>query len=829
MRRKRCKRAYAGSSCALMIAAASVASADPQYNILDLGTLGTSSYAYDINNSGQIVGDSLMSDGYLHAYRTAANTPINPATDNLGTVPGGFSSSAYAINSSATVAGISKTALGTRAFRHSGSTMTDIGTLDANTWAYAYAINDSGQVVGGSSVSSNSHAFLYSGNRMYDLGTLGGTTANMFSWGWSINSAGMVVGYSRYDPISYWQEHAFLWTPTRANGTSGTMTDLGTLGGNYSYAWSINSKNRIVGASLLAGDIDYHALRWTGATKLDLGTLGGTYSEAFDINLSGDMVGAADVGPGGPTDAFVFTNGMMYDLNALIPAGSGWVLQSARAVNDSGQIVGYGSNPAGETHAFLLTPLTHSSGWKVDAGGNWSSSANWSNGVPVGGNAAASFGDAITAPRTITVDTPYTVGAISFDSANAYTLTGAAGVTMSASFGNASIAALVGSHTITTPLVLQSNTVAYVHSTSAGLALSGGLSGSGALIKTGPGTLVLSGVNSHGGTYVNGGILSLGSGASLGAAGAAVGVSGGTLQLTGNISAGQHPIIAGSAGGTINMGTFAATFGAIGGGDLTKTGAGTMTIHLSATSMAPSIDAGVLMVQSGTIAIEARSTAPPIASNNHPVYLKGLDLGPAGPTYVSGNFAPGSEVGALDLKDHDLVMDYSATGISPFTTLYKYVIDGQVMGGSTGILSNTTHALGGNLLVLIDNVDFGLTEWPLGSGHTIASQSVIGKYTFLGDTNLDGRVTAEDYAPVDTALAGGGIYAGATYLTGDMDFNGTVDAQDYSPLDQNVLVSVPDNPYAPTTIPEPGVAAFGLLDLGFWIVLRERKRRGARA
>jgi probable HAF family extracellular repeat protein len=46
----------------------------------------------------------------------------------------------------------------------------------------------------------------------------------------------------------------------------------------------------------------------------------------------------------------------MRDLNGLVPAGSGWVLTEARAINDNGSIVGFGINPSGATHAFLLTP-----------------------------------------------------------------------------------------------------------------------------------------------------------------------------------------------------------------------------------------------------------------------------------------------------------------------------------------------------------------------------------------------------------------------------------------------------------------------------------------
>lgn len=45
----------------------------------------------------------------------------------------------------------------------------------------------------------------------------------------------------------------------------------------------------------------------------------------------------------------------MKNLNALIPADSGWALTAATAINDAGQIVGTGILD-GQTRAFLLTP-----------------------------------------------------------------------------------------------------------------------------------------------------------------------------------------------------------------------------------------------------------------------------------------------------------------------------------------------------------------------------------------------------------------------------------------------------------------------------------------
>ena len=51
-----------------------------------------------------------------------------------------------------------------------------------------------------------------------------------------------------------------------------------------------------------------------------------------------------------------FTRGMAFDLNALVPPGSGWTLSEALRINDKGQIIGVGQTQ-GQVRAFLLNPV----------------------------------------------------------------------------------------------------------------------------------------------------------------------------------------------------------------------------------------------------------------------------------------------------------------------------------------------------------------------------------------------------------------------------------------------------------------------------------------
>ena len=178
-----------------------------------------------------------------------------------------------------------------------------------------------------------------------DLGTLGGQE----SWAYGINDGGQVAGYAYLAGNSGY--HAFLYS-------GGVMQDLGALGGsgNYSIARAINDSGKVAGFAYLSVDV-YHAFLYSGSGLQDLGTLGGSWSDAFGINDSGRVVGRSFLA--GDTEeehAFVYADGVMTDLNTLLPAGSSWTLTEARAVNDAGQIAGFGTNPDGLTRGFLLIP-----------------------------------------------------------------------------------------------------------------------------------------------------------------------------------------------------------------------------------------------------------------------------------------------------------------------------------------------------------------------------------------------------------------------------------------------------------------------------------------
>jgi len=150
--------------------------------------------------------------------------------------------------------------------------------------------------------------------------------------------------------------------------------------------------------------------------------------------------------------------------------------------------------------------VVQDTGWHLDADGNWSVDANWGGGTaPNGVDQIARFISGITAPRTVSVDVPRTVGAIGFESPVSYTIAGPATITLDVSAGDASIGVSAGSHAISAPMVLNDNTTIAVNDAASTLTISGNVTATGkSIIKTGYGAVQMENIRAAGLTVVAG-------------------------------------------------------------------------------------------------------------------------------------------------------------------------------------------------------------------------------------------------------------------------------------------------------------------------------------
>lgn len=151
-----------------------------------------------------------------------------------------------------------------------------------------------------------------------------------------------------------------------------SLTDLGLIGGSYTSEWGVNNPDggsavplggfysnhaydtnasgQVVGYSIPLGNqpYAYAATLWSSGTVSVLGTLYGGFSAARAINDSGQIVGYMQrQGSQSYSTATLWDNGQIVDLG-LPGEQQSW----ANDVNNSGQVVGYTSSASNGGRAY---------------------------------------------------------------------------------------------------------------------------------------------------------------------------------------------------------------------------------------------------------------------------------------------------------------------------------------------------------------------------------------------------------------------------------------------------------------------------------------------
>lgn len=321
---------------------ASSARAGASYAITDLSTLGgTGSWAYDVNNHGDIVGFSYPEGNpQYHAFLWRDGAMID-----LGTM-GKDGSKAFAINDSCQVVG----ELLAGNFWTAGPFLWENGAMLIVPGAVTRtprSVNVRGEVA---PAMVSLLAPGYNG-----FGSAGGLT---FAINDTRQVAGIAIVGAGYRPFLH---------------TAGEFQDLGTLGGQFCDVKALSNLGNVVGSMETGVNHQRGAYVFRDGALQKLPGLpvppeGSGHPDfpvdtAAAINERGQIVGTSTPIIGDPR-AVLWEDGQVLDLNSTITATTAWRLASADGINEAGQIVGSGffsgirdGRRVFEVHGYLLTPL----------------------------------------------------------------------------------------------------------------------------------------------------------------------------------------------------------------------------------------------------------------------------------------------------------------------------------------------------------------------------------------------------------------------------------------------------------------------------------------
>ena len=310
------------------------------YEVIPLGTLGgAESLARDINESGQVVGRAQVADGSWHAFLWE-----DGAMRDLGALGHSYNE-AVAINDSGLVAGTAGGRLGqdcqgdvcgdTEPWIWKSGVLTRLSLPFANSAARVTDLNNRGQVIGytywGYYRFARGVGLLWEDGQPRQLQTVGDVRRAV---PFAINDSGTVVGEVHLYVDGFgveWREGPAVWAGRSppARGSS---------------ARAINAAGVVFGS-----DFELGLYRWEAGTL----TVVGPHVRPADVTSDESLVGSTY----GDDYGFLLREGEFTDLNTLMPADAEWTIKRASAINERGQIVGYGTHlSTGASMALLLNP-----------------------------------------------------------------------------------------------------------------------------------------------------------------------------------------------------------------------------------------------------------------------------------------------------------------------------------------------------------------------------------------------------------------------------------------------------------------------------------------
>jgi autotransporter-associated beta strand protein len=380
-----------------------------------------------------------------------------------------------------------------------------------------------------------------------------------------------------------------------------------------------------------------------------------------------------------------------------------------------------------------------------------------------------------------------------------------------------------------------------------------GYGSSGTVTQTG-GTVTVTGnlelAHAADGTYsLNGGTLVTGT-FTQGTGAAAFNFGGGTLKAAAALGITMPLMLAGGGGIDTNGLAVTLTGGLIGTGTLVKTGAGTLSIEGPQTYGSPS----ALQVNGGAVVMKtdagSATSAPMMVSVgaagasatlnfNVSQHLAGLNLTGGGRANLLAGHdkvllaralgieeVAGSPTSRLDLADNAMIVDYDGPAASPLQDIKRWIASGchGTAWDGNGIVSSSAAAQANTYGLGYAQNDLLYNPFSTFAGQAVDPTTILVKYTYLGDVNLDGKVDDNDVTIMVLNYDHGQVDT-HTWQQGDISgYDGRIDDNDITVLVLNYHRGI-GAPLGEATAVVPEPAGLSLLAAGLAALLFRRQRR----
>jgi len=362
----------------------------PSYTVTALSSLdGISSGGNSVNNRGFVAGYSNLADN-MSRHATVWRNDESHTLIDLGTLGGPNSSVTWNVkNDHGFVVGIAQTdipdplgELWSSAYFYPGPNnfgfvnlgfiwknghgMRELGTL-GGTHSFAAGANNREEVAGWAENTYHDPLCVPPQvlqfrpviwgprlNQIRELPLIAGDSSGAAT---AINDSNVAIGISGICDIAvgrYTATHAVVWK-------NGGVTDIGNLGAEFwNTPTAINQAGTVVGFAGVPGDPDgntINAFIWTESDGIQMlpGLPGDVDIEAYGINSAGTVVGLS-CDSAGVCKGVRWDDGVVTDLNTLKQPEFTDRLETAKDINERGEITGRAISDGGVRTAYLAMP-----------------------------------------------------------------------------------------------------------------------------------------------------------------------------------------------------------------------------------------------------------------------------------------------------------------------------------------------------------------------------------------------------------------------------------------------------------------------------------------